>query len=165
MGISKCEACGKEIASNARLCTYCSRKLMPSIFAGFEVAYGFLLILFMYFLFIAHAGAVMEGHPRHRFATPLQRAAAGAMVLRKLMIHPESFKLDSALIVDGTNAVCYRYLSKDILGRMTWGLAVLEPDGKFMTSEARSFHGEWRRECAGRSGKDIAKSIQWIKIP
>lgn len=76
------------------------------------------------------------------------------------MIHPESFKLDSALIVDGTGAVCYRYLAKDLQGRMFWELALLESNGRFMTSEARVFHEEWEKECAGRSGRDIAKSIK-----
>lgn len=56
-----------------------------------------------------------------------------------------------------------RYLARNTFGHMAWGLALLEPDGKFMTSEARSFHEEWKKECAGRSGQDIAKSIQWIK--
>ena len=86
------------------------------------------------------------------------------MVLRKLMIHPESFKLDSALIVDGTGAVCYRFLTKNSLGGISSGMAVLAPDGKFMTSEARVFREEWQKECAGKSGKDIAKSIRWIGI-
>ncbi len=159
MALVDCEECGRQIASNARVCPYCGRKRTHPFVMGCAVFLVGVLILII--LNATHAMAAIERHPRQ--VTPLQRAAAGAMVLRKLMIHPESFRLDSALIADGTGAVCYRYLARNTLGRMAWGLALLEPDGKFMTSEARAFHEEWRKECAGRSGNDIAKSIKWLK--
>ena len=161
MALVDCEECGRQIASNARVCPYCGRKRTHPFVMGCAV---FLIgVLILIILNATHAMAALENYPRHRHVTPIQRAAAGAMVLRRLMVDPESFRLDSALIADGTGAVCYRYLARNTLGQMAWGLAMLEPDGKFMTSEAKVFHEEWKKMCAGRSGQDIAKSIQWIK--
>ena len=161
MALVRCEECSKEIASNARVYSYCGRKRTHPFAMGCAV---FLVgVLIVIILNASPAMAALEAQPRHRQVTPMQRAAAGAMVLRRLMVHPESFRLDSVLIADGTGAVCYRYLARNTLGQMAWGLAMLEPDGKFMTSEAKVFHEEWKKMCAGRSGQDIAKSIQWIK--
>ena len=160
MALVDCEECGRQIVSNARVCPYCGRKRTHPFVMGCAV---FLVGMLILIIFTAtHAMAAIERHPRQ--VTPLRRAAAGAMELKRLMLHPESFRLDSALIADGSGAICYRYLTKDILGRMTWGLAVFEADGRFMTSEAKAFHEEWKKECAGRSGKDVARSIRWIMI-
>ena len=164
MGLVICESCGKEIASNARVCPHCGRRRTHPFVMGCAVFLVGILLIIIYASYIGRAHAALENHPESHSATPAQRASAGAMVLRKVMQFPESFRLYSAVIVDGTGAVCYRFLTKNSLGGISSGMAVLAPDGKFMTSEARVFREEWQKECAGKPGRDIAKSIRWLPI-
>lgn len=95
----------------------------------------------------------------------IARAQVGAMMLKKAMRDPESFKLESALVIDGTNAVCYEYRARNGFGGMNVGNAVLASDGKrFLTSEQdrSAFSKLWNKECANKQGEEYAAGINWV---
>lgn len=93
----------------------------------------------------------------------MQRAAAGAVLLKKAMRNPDSFQLESAVVVDGTNAVCYEYRAQNGFGGMNVGRAFISSDGQqFLMSEPRTdgFDAIWNRECANKSGTNAATLIR-----
>ena len=55
MGLVNCEDCGKQIASNARVCPYCGRKRTHPFVMGCAIILGIMLFLFMYGIYIEHA--------------------------------------------------------------------------------------------------------------
>lgn len=95
----------------------------------------------------------------------VQRAALGAKALKNSMRNPDSFKLESALVIDETFAVCYEYRSQNGFGGMNRGQAVLARDGKrFLTNEMDGFGKLWNRECAGKRGSEAATAIRWFAL-
>lgn len=92
-----------------------------------------------------------------------QLAMAGATALKKAMRDPESFKLESALQIESTGAVCYEYRSKNGFGGVNVGQAVLSADAKnFKTDEEGGFTPLWDKECANRSGTEVAAGLRWF---
>jgi len=88
----------------------------------------------------------------------VQRAVAGASVLKKSMRNPDSFKLESALVIDQSGAVCYDYRAQNGFGGVNVGRAALAPDGsKFLTreSDGDAFVRFWNKECAKKSGTEV----------
>src|SRR3989344_3897958 len=90
-------------------------------------------------------------------ACAMSRAIVTAVALKKAMRNPDSFKLESALIVDGTNAICYEYRAQNGFGGMNFGRAFIYFEGRrFLQSEAgeetEEFITLWNRECANKSG-------------
>jgi len=95
----------------------------------------------------------------------IQRASSGAIILKKSMRDPDSFKLESALVINGTGAVCYDYRAKNGFGGTNVGHAVLSADGKqFRTSEMDGFTKIWNKECANKSGTEAATAIRWFVL-
>ena len=92
-----------------------------------------------------------------------QRAMSGAIALKKMMRDPESFKLESALVMESTGGVCYEYRSKNGFGGVNAGQAVLSADLKnFKTSEDHGFATLWDKECANRRGTETAAGLGWL---
>ena len=58
MGLVNCEDCGKQIASNARVCPYCGRKRTHPFVMGCAIILGIMLFLFMYLTYISHASGL-----------------------------------------------------------------------------------------------------------
>ncbi|MGQ0503469.1 MAG: hypothetical protein ACT4P0_12825 [Panacagrimonas sp.] len=95
----------------------------------------------------------------------VQRAVAGAVMLKKAMRDPESFKLESALVIDGSGAVCYGYRAKNGFGGVNAGHAVLSSDGKkFKTDEMDGFIALWNKVCADKRGTETATAINWFAL-
>lgn len=81
------------------------------------------------------------------------------------MRDPESFKLESALVINGTGAVCYDYRARNGFGGLNVGHAVLSPDGKtFKTNEEDGFTKLWNKECVNKTGKEVATAIRWFAL-
>ena len=84
-------------------------------------------------------------------------AAAFAVVfakeLRASMRDPDSFKLDTVLLVDD-GTVCYQYRARNGFGGMNIEQAVLSPKLLFRTSEQSGFARLWNRYCAHKTGDD-----------
>lgn len=109
--------------------------------------------------------AAMEAAEKKRKHAAIQQASAGAIILKKSMRDPDSLKLESALVINGTGAVCYEYRAKNGFGGMNVGHAVLSADGKqFRTSEMDGFTKMWNKECANKSGTEAATAIRWFVL-
>jgi hypothetical protein len=86
-------------------------------------------------------------------------ALVGAGTLKKAMRDPESFKLESAIVMDD-GYVCYEYRSKNGFGGYTKGFAVLSGDMKtFKSADDEEFAAVWRKHCKGKSGTDVANRL------
>jgi hypothetical protein len=95
----------------------------------------------------------------------VNRAAVGARVLKKSALDPERFKLESALVIDGTGAVCYTYRAANMYGGIMPGQAVLSAKGEaFMTDAEPGFVKMWNAECGGRTGSEVATAIRWFAL-
>ena len=95
----------------------------------------------------------------------VQKAAIGAIALKKATRDPEGFKLESALVIENTGAVCYDYREKNQFGGVNVGNAVLSADGKlFKTYEENGFSKLWNKECANKTGTEVATAIRWFAL-
>ena len=90
----------------------------------------------------------------------LQFAAGGALMLRKSMRNPDSFKLTSADIIDATGTVCYEYRAQNGFGGMNVGQAVLTPKGAFKTDDMNGFDSLWNHECAHKRARHHVRCVQ-----
>lgn len=93
------------------------------------------------------------------------RAAAGAMTLRKAMRNPDKFVVESALIIGEGNVVCYQYRGENGFGGMTRSSALLisDKDGqnyKVFTDSNNTFRRLWNKECAGKTGTEQGQLVQ-----
>jgi hypothetical protein len=91
--------------------------------------------------------------------TRVNVALIGAGTLKKAMRDPESFKLESAIIMDD-GYVCYAYRSRNGFGGYTKGSAVVSADMKtFKSSDNEGFRSIWRKHCEDKRGTDVANRL------
>ncbi|WP_154234550.1 hypothetical protein [Burkholderia pseudomallei] len=90
-----------------------------------------------------------------------ERALIGYRSLRNAMRDPDSFVLESALLIGGTGSVCYDYRSRNGFGGMNRGSAVL-PSGAngIVTDEMKGFISAWNKYCANRDGTEISAGLK-----
>lgn len=88
----------------------------------------------------------------------LARTIAGANIIKNAMRNPDSFKLESALIMD-TGSVCYKFRSQNGFGGMNKISAVLYGDD-IKTSEMEGFARRWNKECANKTGEDVTDYLE-----
>jgi hypothetical protein len=100
--------------------------------------------------------------------------AATATQIRKTMRNPESFVLESALLIQGTDAVCFEYRAQNVFGGMNRGRAVLSGarfvpglDGQAVlaqaqlkTSDEPGFSRLWNKECANKTGVEKGNLVR-----
>jgi hypothetical protein len=183
MALITCKECGNEVSSKADACPKCgARVARKAMGCGtlFGVAFlGAVILSALSGVFSSGSGTgtsatsspskppetTEQKAERERKDAAVERAAAGAVILKKTMRDPESFKLESALVIDRTGAVCYDYRAKNGFGGTNVGHAVLGADGKtFKTSEMDGFARLWNKECAGKSGTEAATAIRWFAL-
>ena len=171
MSLIKCNECGTEISSKASACPKCGAKIKrTSMFTKLVAVFIVATILIAVF-----QGSSEKQSSQSPVLTPAQkaenakqdeyvkRAALGAIMLKKSMRNPDSFKLDSALVIDKTGAVCYDYRAQNGFGGINIGHAVLS--GKtFKTSEMSGFEQIWNRDCANKAGHETSASINWFAL-
>jgi hypothetical protein len=170
MALIKCEECGNEVSSKADACPKCGAKVGPEKVGCGKV----LMVTFLGFVIlvigISIAGSMNDsGSSAPAPAkTPgqiaadkkqdeaVQRAIVGAMTLKKAMRDTDSFKLDSALVIDGSGAVCYDYHARNGFGGMNAGHAVLASNGTTLKSnEMDGFTHLWNKQCANKRGTEV----------
>lgn len=88
------------------------------------------------------------------------RAMIGGATLKKSMRNPDSFKVESALAMETTGAVCYEYRAQNGFGGMNMENAVLTATGDFKTESMDGFSRLWNKNCANQSGYEYAKYIR-----
>lgn len=89
-------------------------------------------------------------------------AANMANAIKKSMRDPDSFKLNSVLIMEKTGAVCYEYRARNGFGGMNVGQAVLSSKGDLKTNEMDGFHTLWKKECAHKIGNEEATTVSYL---
>jgi len=100
---------------------------------------------------------------KRRLDAAVQRATLGAKTLKNATNNPDSFKLESALVIDDTGAVCYDFRAANAYGAIVKGQAVLSRDGKrFLADHDPGFARLWNTECAGKRGLDASAAIRWF---
>lgn len=174
MALINCKECGAEVSSKAETCPKCGARISArQIGCGtfiIIILLGFLILAGLSNLFSTDAPPPTSETPQQTAAkqnkdAAVQRATVGAIALKKAMRDPDSFKLESAIVIDGTGAACYEYRAKNGFGGTNVGHAVLSTDGKtFKTSEMHGFTKLWNHECAGKNGTDAATAIQWFAL-
>ncbi len=174
MALIKCKECGNEVSSKAETCPICGARISAKpMGCGSLIGVVFLGVIILASLSSIFSSSTPPPPPdtpqqaaaKKKQDEAVQRATVGAVALKKAMRDPESFKLESALVINGTDAVCYDYRAKNGFGGMNVGQAVLSADGKrFKTSEMDGFAKLWNKECAGKSGNEVATAIRWFAL-
>lgn len=175
MALIRCKECGNEVSSKAETCPKCGARVKRKSL-GCASLIG---VLLLFSVIIGVIGSIVQNDAEQQ-KPPLTaqqkaektkaddataRAAAGAKLLKQSMRDPASFKLESALVIAGTDAVCYEYRAKNGFGGTNVGRAVLAPDGKtFKTNEMDGFTQLWNKECANKPGTDAATAINWLVL-
>lgn len=92
-----------------------------------------------------------------------ERVSAAYVAYRRLvdsMRDPDSFRLESAVLVSETGAVCYQFRARNGYGGMNRGYAALNsPGGLLTTNEMMTFRDAWRTSCKAKAGEDIAGQL------
>lgn len=89
----------------------------------------------------------------------LTMAVVGAKQLKQAMRDPDSFKLESALIMD-KGTICYQYRARNGFNGLNLGRAVWSADRKrFLTSEQTGFASLWNKECGNHTGTENVATI------
>lgn len=87
--------------------------------------------------------------------------------LKKAMRDPDSFKLESALMIDATGAVYYEYRARNGFGGLNVGVAVISCDGKHFKvkeNDGNSFVALWNKECANKAGTEIGAGLRQFAL-
>lgn len=87
----------------------------------------------------------------------LTRAVLGVQSLRAVMRDPESFRLESVLLMDN-GAICYEYRARNGFGGYNREHAVLRPKASALDTSA----GAWNRNCANKSGTDYTSQVNSV---
>lgn len=170
MAMTKCGECGHAISTRAKACPSCGAvpKARTSLVTWIVAIFFGLPMLFAVIVTASKSG---EAPPAKVDKAPtqediaMQRAVAGARLLKKAMRDPDSFKLESAFVINGSHAVCYGYRARNGFGGMNRDHAVLARDGtRFLTSGDPGFEKLWNAECANKPGREVATAINWFAL-
>lgn len=88
----------------------------------------------------------------------IDRAVRGALSLKSAMRNPDSFTVESALVMD-SGAVCYEYRSQNGFGGLNQEQAVLTPKDNILLTTHRGFAAAWEKFCHGKRGDDAEALI------
>jgi hypothetical protein len=124
-------------------------------------------IILCFLLFVGFIGCKDdEGDPqatavKHAEADAHALASNGAVTLRSQMRNPKSFEIASAIIPDGsTGLVCYVYRAQNGFGGMNVEEAVSVMN-VIITSGDSEFRSFWKKNCAGKTGQDVAEDVMF----
>jgi len=170
MALVRCPDCRTEVSDQAEACRQCGRPIRSPKTSTrtprktSPTTWGCLILVVLAVI----GGIVTESNKpsggsndaeQEKENAAAARAQVGARILKRAMRDPDSFKLDSALVMTGSNAVCYDYRAKNGFGGYNVGHAVLAPDGTFETNEMSGFSSLWKKHCAGKRGTEEATAI------
>lgn len=173
MSLINCKECANVVSSEAETCPKCGVKIAAeSMGCGTKIAIFVIGVVFIGAMsrISSNESASIASIPetpeqaaeKKKVDDAVEKAILGAVMLKKSMRDPDSFKLESANVIDGTSAVCYEYRAKNGFGGVNASKAVFSGDGKmFKTSEMEGFSRRWNKECAGKSGSETKAYINW----
>ncbi len=163
-----CSNCGHLIATDDKFCTGCGRPI--AVIPVKKKKTHPLVLLLAVVLFLGVLGAIINAVTQSSVSDPpsrtedgerTARAATGAVMLKRAMRNPDSFRLSSALVMS-TGSVCYAYRAQNGFGGFNAGHAVLTSTGKFKTEESDGFTTLWNKECAQKTGQETVDGVNVI---
>jgi hypothetical protein len=90
------------------------------------------------------------------------RAKIAAFLLKKTMRDPESFTLESILVMH-SGSVCIDYRARNGFNGMNKESAVFLAKGGLKVPSSDGFASAWNRSCAGGNlGTDYTKEVQYV---
>lgn len=176
MAMVRCPECKQAASDRAATCPHCGAPLAKNHtktstwIIGAAVGIPFLAVMMMNGLqeripAYTPAPAASSPKPTPKVDAMATRAADGAKRLKKAMRNPESFRLESAVIVDGDSAICYEYRAENGFGGKTVGQAAIDTKtGDLRHSDMRDFNAFWDRTCGGKSGRDVANAVRMFAL-
>lgn len=166
--IVKCTACGADVSAAATACPKCGHPVKrASSFGKLFLVLGGLCVLGLTVGAIqsSNAPAPTPQTPAEAQAEKVQNrgyalALEGAQALKKGARNPDSFKLESALVITATNDVCFEYRAQNGFGGMNREQAVLVALTESLIPEgSNEFHRAWKTMCARKPGHEVGDFI------
>lgn len=168
MALTKCEECGNDVSTRAKTCPQCGAEVTKRHSKMQWIIIGLATIGIVSCIaneqtksdLVASENAAIEAKksPEQKAAelakkakneAEFQRVVTGAKAIKQQAKNPESFKLNSAILMkDG--AVCYEYHATNSFNAVVPGVAVLTKSKVTQTNE------DWNKFCGGKSGKDYS---------
>ena len=92
-------------------------------------------------------------------------ATVAAKSIKAALRNPDSFVLESALVMD-SGAVCLDYRAQNGFGGMNREQAVVPANTtKLFGTDTQGFKSAWRTHCAGKTRRDVTYLVnQYIKL-
>lgn len=169
MALFPCSECGNPVSDQAKKCPKCGAKTVVPRHLK-KTSPGVMVLAILIGIGVVSA-MFRESPPEHKKtakevaeedARSLRndRAVGAAKLLRDAMKDPESFSVQSALIME-SGAVCYEYRAKNSFAAVVPGMAVLTAKGGMIATggNERALDKAWREECAGKMGRDVSSLI------
>lgn len=157
MALIKCKECDKPVSDTAELCPNCGSKVSkPTSRLAIGVA-GLFAIGIAASLFNTPSRApepVASKSPTQVAAdakkeSQFQLVLLGAQALKQSMKNPDTFKLESAVMMDD-GAICYEY-------RGTNSFNAVVPEQIVITEKgAKKDAATWNKRCAHKTGNDFS---------
>lgn len=169
MAVTACRECGGQVSDRAAACPHCGAKPRKKTSPVAWVIVGLFVLAAVKIGTSGDSPAPPPAQASSASATKVDkaasRAATWAVRLRDASRKPESFRLDHATVIDGTEAVCYEYRAENGFGGTNREKAVLDSNtGEFKRSGNAGFDALWDRECGGKSGRDVANAIRMFAL-
>ncbi len=164
MALIVCKDCQKEFSTDAKRCPNCGAKKPPKdrskLYKGIAI---FFLLTQILRLFASHDSPVPTTSHSINSAhevSPVTKAAAAVSILKNSMKDPDSFRLEQALLINKTGAVCFTYRAKNGFGALDVGHAVMGRNGVGLLDHSEpGFSALWNKECNGKKGTDEKDDI------
>lgn len=167
MALLICKECGNTFSSTAKACPHCGARVKSKVSLGRVVLVVLVILISAVYYVVKREyapGTVVQTDKKaeeKKQDEAVQRAMAGARILKKAMLDREDFLLDRALVISGTGTVCYQYRTSNAQGVIVRGQAVLSGDDTSLyTNEMHGFSRLWNMECAGKSGTEALTAIR-----
>jgi hypothetical protein len=167
MALITCSECSQQISTEAKACPHCG-----AVKSSGGSTFRFWVLSIVGALILLSCIGNERGSSSVNTQTPSERASADegaaraqalARVLKKSARNPDRFEIDEAFVMSGTNVVCMKFRSENGFGGMSFGQALLQPDGETIVLETDpNFAEKWATACSGPQGRNFAGALNLI---
>lgn len=164
MALTTCAECGAQVSTSAKACPGCGAKPKKPTGLFTKLVAGFIGIVFLQWIYTS-ATAPAKTEPvavpksaeqvakEVKAEADFQRVVKGAKLLKANAKNPDSFKLESAILMPD-DTICYEYRATN-----SFNAVVLER----MTVTAKGGSREataWNQYCANKTGANMTHARQ-----